>query len=167
MQNLSIGNTRKKHFLSLMMATAASTMLLGSCEKEITQGIAGTVTERFGDWMPPASGGERPYATEIYIFHAFSTSDLDTTPAYWNGFPGFPISCLNRQPVAVASSDKDGRFQAALEPGSYSVFYRDDPGDEACVLYPASWGGYGELGWVTVDKNNVSNIDIIVSHCVY
>ena len=131
-----------------IMALAALAMLLASsCEKvTITEGIYGTVKERYGDWMPVIDGyrdhGVRPFECEIYAYEYSPSSDYLQAPL-----------------VGTATSNKKGFYEIALAPGTYSVFVLDPTNGK---LVNANYGNT-----VTVEEGKAVELNIMLSHAVY
>lgn len=161
-----------KHTLKFLVITA---LLLTSCGKEksdeptsptITEGIYGTVVERWGDWQPhPGStvdAGETPIANDIYVYEYTMLSDFDNIPYDVNGVPRFPIDSMPRPLIATTTSASNGFYQIQLDPGSYSVLLLENG-----KLYASGYDFDFGLMPVTVDSGQVVEFNLRLDHAVY
>ena len=75
-----------------ILALLSVITLISACKKEpsITQGVYGTVIERYGDWMPGANAdhGERPVACDV---------TFTSTPCSLTSAAVFPLIILLTQ----------------------------------------------------------------------
>ena len=152
------------HIFKSLAALALGATLLVGCGKEqnvtITQGIYGTVVERWGDWMPGGSAdhGETPIANAIYVYEYTKFSDFDS-----NYNSKFSIDCMPRPLVATATSGADGFYEFQLASGTYSVFLLND----GKLVGGGGLDGYGGISPVTVDPGAVVEMNLVIDHAVY
>ncbi len=121
----------------------------------VSQGISGQVLWYEGDLMPgidkePAVG--KPIQREIYIYRA---TKMEQAEVYDGGF----YSNIKTELVQKTSSDEDGKFIVALEPGTYSVFVKEPKG-----LFANRFDQSGIINPVTIGQNELVNITIRVDY---
>ena len=150
--------------------------LLTACEKEktalpssptITQGIYGTVVERWGDWQPhPGStvnAGETPIENDIYVYEYTTFSDFDSIYSDINGVFYFPIEGMPYPLVATTTSASNGFYQIQLPTGSYSVLLLENNGKLYSCGFDSNWG----IMPVTVDSGQVVRFNLVLDHAIY
>ena len=119
----------------------------------VSQGVWGTILKIEGDCMPGIVGEERPnpcrvfpVIREVLVFEY--TTDKDVV--YSLIYPTF-YEKVNTKLIARTTSDNEGFFELALQPGKYSVFVIEDG-----LLYAAGCDGLGGINPLTVELSNVS-----------
>ena len=96
-----------------------------TCADGLSQGVTGTVEWREGNWMPGAASGEGwPLETAVAAFAPLTTSDVTRADSDPEAYGRYEVGAAT--PVAQVTSDADGCYALALEPGSYSVLGDDD-----------------------------------------
>ena len=114
----------------------------------IDQGVWGDVWFFEGDFMPPCpTGTVTAVSREVRIHELAGLDDVDP-PGY-----GCFYSAVHTPIVAVVQSGDNGFFEAALEPGQYSIFAVEDT-----VLYASWFGGGGIISPVTVAPGEATGI---------
>jgi len=121
----------------------------------ISQGISGRVLWYEGDLMPgidkpPAEG--KPIKREIHIYEATKLEDADVSDGQF-------YSNLKTKLVFSVISDEEGKFMAALDPGTYSVFVKEPKG-----LFANSFDQNGIINPVTVSPNELVQVRIRVDY---
>ena len=153
--------------ISCFLALAAMLLTFVSCAKAdtltITEGVYGTVVERYGNWMPiigesSKRGGIRHLQREIYVYERTRYQDLDDAIRYHKLTPDNIPTRL----VAKTTSSRSGFFQIQLAPGDYSIFILD-----AGKLYYRISDGEGGLQPLTVEPGETTNIELILDNAVY
>ncbi|RJP81851.1 MAG: carboxypeptidase regulatory-like domain-containing protein [Desulfobacteraceae bacterium] len=124
----------------------------------ISQGVWGNVWFWEGNHMPtldenPVSGTITPVEREIYIHEATTIHDVSSAQDY-----SF-YSEIHTPLMATTVSDADGFFQASLQPGSYSVFVKENN-----LFYAASFSGTGEINPVTVRQDTVQKVQVDITY---
>lgn len=158
--------------LSVFVILAA--MMLTSCEgNEVTTdkhevtirtGIYGTVTERYGNWMPvvdpnDTTHGIRPIAWDIYVYEYTTMEDIIATG--YQAYMLMPVELMPKPLVATARSESDGFYQITLKPGIYSVFLPENG-----IIHPTSGNGYGAMFPITVPADSALHVDFMLNHGV-
>lgn len=154
---------------------ALGALLLTACGKEyttlptsptITQGIYGTVVERWGDWQPhpgsTVSAGETPISNDIYVYEYTTLSDLNSLSYDENGILRFPIDSMPYPLVATTASDSNGFYQIQLPAGHYSVLLLENG-----MLYFCGFDSNVGLMPVTVDSGQVVRFNLVLDHAIY
>ena len=154
---------------------ALGALLMTACGKEdtslpssptITQGIYGTVVERWGDWQPhpgsTVSAGETPISNDIYVYEYTTLSDLNSLSYDENGILRFPIDSMPHPLVSTTTSASNGFYQIQLPTGSYSVLLLENG-----MLYSYGIDSQGGLMPVTIDSGQVVHFDLILDHAIY
>lgn len=121
----------------------------------ISQGISGRVLWFEGDLMPgfdkePVEG--KPIKREIHIYEATTVEDAEVEEGQF-------YSNLKTNRVHSTVSDEEGKFWAALEPGTYSVFVKEPRG-----LFANTFDQKGIIHPVTVRPNELVQILIRVDY---
>lgn len=95
---------------------------------KINEGVAGTVTEKSGNCMPPVGPEckEYPVIRLVHIYDLTSGSQVQKDGKQ-------QIIRVNTRKIATISTDHEGFFQYRLPPGSYSLFVEDNG-----ILWPFS-----------------------------
>jgi hypothetical protein len=135
--------------------------LMSACQKEpsITQGVYGTVIERYGDWMPgsTADHGEKPIACDVYVYEYTMLSDFGGAVSVH-----YPIDAMPKQLVAKTTSNAQGFYEINLAPGTYSMFLLDD-----WKLYANGCDANGGINPITINSNEKLERQLILDHAVY
>ena len=136
--------------------------LMTSCKKDpsITQGVYGTVIERYGDWMPgsTADHGERPIACDVYVYEYTMLSDFGGGISV-----NYPIDAMPKPFVAKTTSNAKGFYEINLAPGTYSIFLLDDGKLKA-------GNGLDDVGGitpVTINSDEKIELQLVLDHAVY
>lgn len=121
----------------------------------ISQGISGQVLWYEGDLMPgfgkePAVG--KPIQREIFIYRSTKMVQAEVLDG------GF-YSNIKTELVKKISSDEEGKFIVALEPGTYSVFVKEPQG-----LFARRFDQSGVINPVTITANELVSILIKVDY---
>jgi len=126
------------------------------------QGIVGEVRWVEGNLMPTigdTSLYERargiPLVRDIYIFRAVKREDVVS------GGGSF-YKLVNGNLVGRLKTKKDGKFQADLPPGKYSIFVMEEEGYFANIF-----DGENYINPVTVQANRFTEIKILVNYKAY
>ncbi|MFH2067219.1 MAG: carboxypeptidase regulatory-like domain-containing protein [Pseudomonadota bacterium] len=124
----------------------------------ISQGVWGNVWFWEGNHMPTTdenavSGTITPVEREIYIHEATTIHDVSSAQDY-----SF-YSEIHTPLMATTVSDADGFFQASLQPGSYSIFVKENN-----LFYAALFSGTGEINPVTVGQDTVQKVQIDITY---
>ena len=167
----------KKTVFLMLCASLCISFMATSCDKKdekpaateqedcvtITEGIYGTVVERYGDWMPVIGedsprGGERPLEKRVYVYEYTKTSDFD----YGHYFSEFPIDKMPKSLVAIGQSKSNGFYEISLNPGTYSVFIEDNG-----KLCANGGDGYGGINPVVISADSIVLMNLVLNHAVY
>jgi hypothetical protein len=128
---------------------------VGSGVVTIDQGISGEVWFWEGDFMPPGpfSGTVTPVSREMRIHELAGVDDVEP--------PGYDCfyTAVHTPLAAVVQSDSNGFFEAALEPGEYSIFSVEDT-----LLYANLFAGGGDIFAVTVEPDEVTSIRFDITY---
>lgn len=121
----------------------------------IAQGISGLVLWYEGDLMPgidkePVEG--KPIQREIYIYWATTMEQAEV-------HEGTFYSDISTELVLTTSSDEDGKFIVALDPGTYSVFVKESQG-----LFANRFDQGGIINPVTISQNELVSLSIRVDY---
>jgi len=121
----------------------------------VSQGISGQVLWYEGDLMPgfdkePAVG--KPIQREIHIYGETKMEQADVQDG------GF-YSNIKTELIQKISSDEDGKFIVALEPGTYSVFVKEPKG-----LFASRFDQSGIINPVTITTNQLVSMLIKVDY---
>ena len=136
--------------------------LMTSCTKDpsITQGVYGTVIERYGDWMPgsTADHGERPITCEVYVYEYTMLSDFGGGISV-----NYPIDAMPKPFVAKTTSNAKGFYEIHLAPGTYSIFllYNGKLTDGGGL------DGYGGINPITINSDEKIERQLVLDHAVY
>ena len=146
---------------SVFILALLSIITLSACKKEpsITQGVYGTVIERYGDWMPgsTADHGERPIACNVYVYEYTTLSDFGGSY-----FVHYPIEAMPKPLVAKTKSDSKGFYEINLAPGTYSIFLIDEG-----KLYARGCDDYGGINTIIINSNEKLERKLVLDHAVY
>ena len=134
--------------------------LMSACKKEpsITQGVYGTVIERYGDWMPgsTADHGERPIACDVYVYEYTMLSDFGGSVSVH-----YP-DAMPKPFVTKTTSDSKGFYEINLAPGTYSIFLLEDG-----KLHANGCDDYGGINPITINSNEKLERQLVLDHAVY
>ncbi len=156
----------KNFFVGLVLCG----LFLTSCEKKqddekvatipaITEGIYGTVVERYGDWMPgsPKGGGERPIMRSVFVYEYTKISDFESI--YYSEFP---MDKMPKTLVGIGRPGCNGFYEISLKPGIYSVFIEDKG-----KLCANGCDGYGGINPVVISADSIVLMNLVLDHAVY
>ena len=136
--------------------------LMSACKKvpSITQGVYGTVKERYGDWMPGSSAnhGERPIACDVYVYEYTTLADFNNVV-----FVNYSIDAMPKPFVAKTTSNAKGFYEVNLAPGTYSIFLMDD----GQLKSGGDVDAYGGINPITINPNEKIEKQLILDHAVY
>ena len=146
----------------IILAFLSIITLMTACKKEpsITQGVYGTVIERYGDWMPgsTADHGDRPVACDVYVYEYTMLSDFDGVYSVH-----IPLDAMPKPLVAKTTSNSKGFYEINLAPGTYSILLLDDGKLEA----GSGWDAYGGISPITINSNEKLERQLVLEHAVY
>jgi hypothetical protein len=121
----------------------------------IAQGVWGDVWYWSGNFMPVRpSGSVRAVPREVLV-HALTVRDSVTISSRGSTF----YSSVRTSLVGSTWSDGSGFFQLALEPGSYSVFVREDS-----LYYANDLDGRGNISAVIVPPGGVAEKHLDINY---
>jgi hypothetical protein len=127
-------------------------------EQKITidQGIAGKVVWQAGNQMPspdvPVNSGKSGIKRTVYIYELTKNSQTTTTEGVFH-------SNIQTKLVTQVVTDANGNFQVRLEPGTYTIFTKEDQG-----LYANLFDGENNIFPVEVLKGKVANVEFLVNY---
>lgn len=132
----------------------------GKSKDSIRQGIRGKVIWLEGNMMPTIaedtstikSREGKPIERTVYIYELTSREQAEEVES------GF-YTDIETELVKKVEAGEDGHFQAALEPGRYSLLVKEPKG-----LYANLYDGEGNINPVTVKKDSVSHVEIKVDY---
>jgi hypothetical protein len=121
-------------------------------------GVAGTLLKKTGDCMPIIGSGTTctsyPVSRTILIYEYTTTNNVDG----W----GPSYKSVHSKLVAQCSADQDGFFQAAVDPGKYSILIKENDN-----FYANSFDGQGGIQPITVRSDSVNLITLVLDYAVY
>lgn len=128
-------------------------------EANIEQGIRGQVLWLEGNFMPTiGEEGDVPPRPEgkgvQRTLHIYELTNQDEA-TYQDGF----YTDIRKELVKKVETDEQGNFSVALPAGRYSVLVEEPPG-----LFAGSFDGQGNLQPVTVEADQILNIEIKVDY---
>ncbi len=124
-------------------------------EKDVQQGICGSIVWKSGNLMPsPDQEVPKPKAVQRELFVYELTNSEQAT--LQNGFYKAVVTNL----VKSVKSDTEGKFCLELPEGKYSLFVKE--GDKG--LYANQFDGDGNIFPVKVTKNNLSMIIFTIDY---
>lgn len=166
--------------IKVIIAFICATLMLTACNKDdidyiirhnedkvsINEGVAGTVYERYGDWMPCAgcsnpNRGERAIVREVYVYEYTRIADLDSATRY-DYSDLIPIDRMPKRLVGSTVSDEEGFYEIALPAGNYSIFLIENG-----RVYWVGGDSYGGMEPVTVKAGEVTLRNVLLDHAVY
>jgi hypothetical protein len=122
----------------------------------ITQGIWGKVTFWDGDFMPTipqnSPGSITPVEREVWIFRATRYDSVESLGG------GFYKQILTQLVLKTRSNDR-GFYQAALQPGKYSVFVR-----EGLLFYGNGTDSAGHIVSGVVKGNALTEVPVAITY---
>lgn len=123
--------------------------------EKVTQGIAGRVLWREGNFMPTINGNNENRSVgvsrEIFIYELTKTSEATKKDDFF--------SDVKTKLVATTTSNPNGTFKTALPTGTYSIFTKEEGG-----LFANIFDGENNIFPVTVDSQRVTELTIIVDY---
>lgn len=148
-----------KFFYGLLVFT----IILSACcssrrvqnKSTITQGLSGYIRELKGNQMPsPESQPSKGLGvkTTVYIYELTNVSQVKqegTSPFY---------KTISTQLIKTADTDENGYFQAALDPGNYSLFVKQNG-----LYYANSFDSRNNISMYTVEPNKLTKVEFSIS----
>lgn len=123
----------------------------------VDQGIVGQVKWYEGNLMPgpdnKATQGEA-VQREVHIYELVSMNEMPRKEELYEEAPS--------KLVKKVTTDENGNFTAALPPGRYSVFTKEDKG-----LFASISDGDGNINPVTVKEGELTEIKIDINYKAY
>ena len=124
-------------------------------EKDIQQGICGSIVWKSGNMMPSPDREPvkaKPIQRELCVYELTNIAEATLQ----NGF----YTAIVKSKIKSVKSDADGKFCLDLPEGEYSLFVKE--GDKG--LYANSFDGKGNIFPVKVSKDKVSIIVFMVDY---
>lgn len=126
-----------------------------SKNEDISQGIAGRVLWREGNFMPTINGNNENKSLgierEIMIYELTNLNQVSRNGEFYND--------IQTKLIKTANSKADGSFKISLEPGVYSIFTKEEGG-----LYANIFDGENNIFPITVEPGKVTGLTIIVDY---
>jgi hypothetical protein len=124
----------------------------------ISQGVWGNIWFWEGNHMPStdknySTGEIFPVERDAFIYEVTSIDDVVTiqnTSFY---------SKINTKLITTTTSDTDGFYEVALQPGSYSIFIKEND-----LFYANSYNDDGKLNLVTIEEDTVKKYQIDITY---
>ena len=137
--------------LLIFLATAQT------CSNTITQGIGGRVSWIEGNQMPGVYQKEtrpeaQPVQRTLRIYPPLQMEELKRHNDYFFMAPDI-------EPIKTITSNEDGTYLIALEPGQYSLLIEEEDG-----LWANSFDGNGVVNPVQVWKDSVTQNNILINY---
>lgn len=120
----------------------------------IDQGLWGDVWFWKGDFMPVGFGTICQAQRTIYIYELTDMNDVVKAEPY-SAF----YSTINSHLVATTESDLSGFFQIKLEPGSYSLFVKEDS-----LYYSNLFDSHSDINPVHIESGKVSGVRFDITY---
>jgi len=120
----------------------------------IDQGLWGDVWFWKGDFMPVGFGTICQVQRTIYIYELTDDKDVVKAEPYTSFY-----SAINTKLVATTESNSMGFFQIKLEPGSYSLFVKEDN-----FYYSNLFDGHGDIYPVHIESGKVSGVRFDITY---
>lgn len=124
-------------------------------EISINEGIAGRVLWREGNFMPTIDGGDQGksigISREILIFELTNINQVTQRDEFFTD--------IKSRLIKSVTSNPDGIFEVAIEPGTYSVFTKEEGG-----LFANIYDGENNIFPVTVDSGKVTGVTIVIDY---
>ncbi|WP_347157399.1 carboxypeptidase regulatory-like domain-containing protein [Pontibacter chitinilyticus] len=121
----------------------------------VSQGIAGKVLWKSGNQMPspdaPPSQGRGVQRT-VYVYELTNASQATAVD-------GVFYTNLKTNLVAQVETDADGSFSVNLQPGTYSLFTKEEKG-----LFASIFDGEMNINPVEVQKGQVTNVELVINY---
>lgn len=122
----------------------------------IEQGIAGKILWESGNQMPspdtPRNSGKRGVKRTVFIYELTNGSQATTTEGVFH-------TNIQTKLVSQVVTDANGFFEIRLEPGTYSIFTKEDQG-----LYANLFDGQNNIFPVEVKKGEVTTIEFLINY---
>lgn len=128
---------------------------LAITEKDIQQGICGSIVWKSGNLMPSPdreSVKAKPIQRELFVYELTNISEATLQDGFY--------TAVVKSKIKSIKSDVEGKFCLELPEGEYSIFVKE--GDKG--LYANSFDGKGNIFPVKVSKDNVSLIIFTVDY---
>ena len=152
--------------IACFFALAALLLTVASCTKAdtltITEGVYGTVVERYGNWAPIIGSthelGFRYLQRAVYVYERTNCQDLGDA----SGWGRLTPDNIPTRLIARTRSSRSGFFQIQIPPGEYSIFILEEG-----KLYYHITDGEGGIQPLTVEPGETTEIELILDHAVY
>ena len=137
---------RHKKAKKVAVITKPAVLQMTVSEKDIQQGICGSIVWKSGNYMPSPDREmpkPMPVQRELLVYELTNISEATLQ----NGF----YTAIVKSKIKSVKSDTEGKFCLDLPEGEYSLFVKE--GDKG--LYANSFDGKGNIFPVKVSKDNV------------
>ena len=124
-------------------------------EKDINQGICGSINWKSGNYMPSPDREmpkTKPVQRELLVYELTNISEATLQDGFY--------TAVVKSKIKSIKSDTEGKFCLDLPEGEYSLFVKE--GDKG--LYANSFDGQGNIFPVKVSKNKVSIIVFTIDY---
>ena len=144
-----------KRVKKVMVITKPEVVQEAISEKDVVQGICGSIVWKSGNYMPSPdreTPKAMPVQRELLVYELTNISEATSQ----NGF----YTAIVKSKIKSIKSDAAGKFCLALPEGEYSLFVKE--GDKG--LYANSFDGKGNIFPVKVSRDNVSIIVFTIDY---
>jgi hypothetical protein len=124
-------------------------------EKDITQGICGSIVWKSGNLMPSPDREPvkaKPVQRELFVYELTNIAEATLQDGFY--------TAVVKSKIKSVKSDAEGKFCLELPEGEYSLFVKE--GDKG--LYANSFDGKGNVFPVKVNKDKVSIIVFTIDY---
>ena len=146
---------RHKKAKKVAVITKPAVLQMTVSEKDIQQGICGSIVWKSGNYMPSPDREmpkPMPVQRELLVYELTNISEATLQ----NGF----YTAIVKSKIKSVKSDTEGKFCLDLPEGEYSLFVKE--GDKG--LYANSFDGKGNIFPVKVSKDKVSIIVFTIDY---
>jgi hypothetical protein len=144
-----------KRVKKVKVITKPSVVSVATTDKDIQQGICGSIFWKSGNFMPSPDREmpkAKPVQREILVYELTNISEATLQ----NGF----YTAIVKSKIKSIKSDAEGKFCLDLPEGEYSLFVKE--GEKG--LYANSFDGQGNIFPVKVNKDKVSIIVFTIDY---
>jgi hypothetical protein len=144
-----------KRVKKVKVITKPSVVSVATTDKDIQQGICGSIFWKSGNFMPSPDREmpkAKPVQREILVYELTNISEATLQ----NGF----YTAIVKSKIKSIKSDAEGKFCLDLPKGEYSLFVKE--GEKG--LYANSFDGQGNIFPVKVNKDKVSIIVFTIDY---